>query len=101
SVPVFDKPLEISRGTDNRGFVYLEIARVNNNADRSGHRKRRARGKTVGDMNPFDFKVSKGNAVARLDRVQLRDVRQTVFLELVLEQRKRQVGAVHRYVDLP
>ena len=77
------------------GIVDLEVAGMHHRAHRrmDGHRHRA--GDRVGDVDKLHAECARLHHVARTDHVHL-DVVDAMLLELVLDQRQRQPGAVHR-----
>ena len=82
-----------------RRLIDLEVARVDDRADRRRDGQRHAVGHAVRDADELDGERPDGDDVARLDRLQPIAGVDAVLLELRLDQRQRHGRAVHGPVE--
>jgi hypothetical protein len=93
------EPMEIEMLAVDRGLIDLEIAGVDDRADRRRDRQRHAVGHAVRHPDEFDGQRPDGDGVARLDRLQAIAGADAVLFELRLDQRQGHRRAVHRAVE--
>ena len=92
--------MEVELLAVDRRLIDLEVAGVQDDADRRVNRQRDAVGHAVRDANELDAKPADLHDIARPHRVQtILDV-QTMLVELGPHERERQRGAVDRTIDV-
>src|SRR5262245_50218398 len=82
-----------------RRWVHLEVAGVDDDSDRRMDSQSDRIDNAVRDADGCDGEWPDTEAFARADLVELGVVKQTMFVELVLNQRQCELCAVDRYVE--
>ena len=98
---VAGKGVEIERSAADGGLVNLEVAGVNDDAERSTDRECDAIDGAVGYGNEFDFEGADfDEAAAGDDFAERRGLEETSFVEAFLYEREREARAVHGHVEV-
>ncbi len=83
-----------------REFVDLEVAGVDDDAERGANGERDAVDRAVGDGNKFDFKWVDFDEAAGDDFAERGGVEQAGFFEALFDERERKARAVNGHVDV-
>src|SRR6185312_2549026 len=80
--------------------IDLEIAGMNDHSERRRDGQRDGAHNRVSNMNELDLERSKRDTIAGLNGVQIRLVQKFVLFQTPLDQREREIGTVHRNLEL-
>ena len=92
--------MEVERLSVDRCRVDFEISRVDDYADGRADRERDAVNRAVGYVQVLDLERPERRRIARRDLVQLGRIEQSVLLELLSYERKRELRPIHRHVEV-
>ena len=81
------------------GGIHLEIAGVDDDAERRGDGQRHGADDGVGDVDELDLERADFDDLLRLDLDEARLVLELVLFQAALHQRQREGGAVDRDID--
>ena len=80
--------------------VHLEIAAVDNHAERRANRQRHAVNRAVRDVDEFDFERAQFHLAAGKYLAKLRLVEQSVFFEAFFDQREREARSIYGNIQV-
>ena len=99
-LPVARERVQVERFAIDGSRIDLEIAGVDDDADRRAHRERDAIDRAVRDVQILDLEWAERGRFAGRDFVQLGRIEQAVLFQFFPHQRERELRAVYRHVEV-